>query len=111
MRHFFNVAAHRGGVGPFNNLIQLGEADTAHNLFLVLRETNRTPIVLNFNRAASIFFIFRHFETSCGFEIYISNLNLQEFPYLFATQAGDFQRIFHPQQPIKSGSHNIMRIV
>src|SRR5688500_17585050 len=52
VRDFGDDAAHGGRVGALERLVQLGEADAAHDVFLRLREADGAAVILDFNPTA-----------------------------------------------------------
>ena len=51
MRNLRNNAAHSRRVGPRNRLIQLGDAKTSNDIFLLFRVSDRASIILDRNRS------------------------------------------------------------
>ena len=58
MRQFRNCSAHGRIIGPFHNLIQLRQTETANHLLVRFRRSNKAALVLNTNLAAGRLFLF-----------------------------------------------------
>ena len=49
MRHFINNTACRRRIGPRDRLIQLCDAETLDDLFLLFRVSDHAPVILDFD--------------------------------------------------------------
>ena len=88
MRNLRDRAAHRGRVGPLNDLIQFPQTQTANYALLRLGKGDPAAVILNPNlsRRGVLLSLFRNRMLS----------RLQSF-YLLAAQPRHFKRIFHPE--------------